>query len=124
MDGNTVVDIEAIDDWRCTNDDGQIDENVAKNHLTKTGFNPDDYILFFSETHINSPSIGGTYDSSNNKFINIKPFSSWELNTTNWQWQPSGGWPTDAKENGGTKDYIWDDATQTMNLRVDTPLEE
>ena len=49
MDGNTVVDIEAIDDWRCTNDDGQIDENVAKNHLTKTGFNPDDYILFFSE---------------------------------------------------------------------------
>ena len=124
MDGNTVVNIEAIDDWRCTNDNGQIDETVAKNHLTKTGSNPDEYILYMPETHINAPSIGGTYDSVNNKFIDKKPYSSWELNTTNWQWQPTGGWPADSKHNGGEKNYEWNEATQSIEPIIDTPDQE
>ena len=124
MDGNTVVNIEAIDDWRCTNDNGQIDETVAKNHLIKTGANPDEYILYMPDTHINAPSIGGTYDSVNNKFINKKPHSSWELNTTNWLWQPVGGWPADSKHNGGTKAYFWNTETESIEPVIDSEPEE
>ena len=57
IDGNTVVNIEAIDEWRCTNDNGQIDETVAKNHLIKTGANPDEYILYMPDTHINAQAL-------------------------------------------------------------------
>jgi hypothetical protein len=124
MDGNTVVNIEAIDEWRCTNDNGQIDESVAKNHLIKTGANPDEYILYMPDTHINAPSIGGTYDSVNNKFINKKPHSSWELNTTNWLWQPVGGWPADSKHNGGTKAYFWNTETESIEPVIDSEPEE
>jgi hypothetical protein len=124
MDGNTVVNIEAIDEWRCTNDNGQIDETVAKNHLIKTGANPDEYILYMPDTHINAPSIGGTYDSVNNKFINKKPHSSWELNTTNWLWQPVGGWPADSKHNGGTKAYFWNTETESIEPVIDSEPEE
>ena len=124
IDGNTVVNIEAIDEWRCTNDNGQIDETVAKNHLIKTGANPDEYILYMPDTHINAPSIGGTYDSVNNKFINKKPHSSWELNTTNWLWQPVGGWPADSKHNGGTKAYFWNTETESIEPVIDSEPEE
>ena len=124
IDGNTVVNIEAIDEWRCTNDSGQIDETVAKNHLIKTGANPDEYILYMPDTHINAPSIGGTYDSVNNKFINKKPHSSWELNTTNWLWQPVGGWPADSKHNGGTKAYFWNTETESIEPVIDSEPEE
>ena len=124
IDGNTVVNIEAIDEWRCTNDNGQIDETVAKNHLIKTGANPDEYILYMPDTHINAPSIGGTYDSVNNKFINKKPHSSWELNTTNWLWQPVGGWPADSKHNGGTKAYFWNTDTESIEPVIDSGPEE
>ena len=124
IDGSTVVNIEAIDEWRCTNDNGQIDETVAKNHLIKTGANPDEYILYMPDTHINAPSIGGTYDSVNNKFINKKPHSSWELNTTNWLWQPVGGWPADSKHNGGTKAYFWNTETESIEPVIDSEPEE
>tara|TARA_A100001391_G_scaffold74045_4_gene47891 strand:- start:994 stop:1389 length:396 start_codon:yes stop_codon:yes gene_type:complete len=124
MDGNTVVNIEAIDEWRCTNDNGQIDESVAKNHLIKTGANPDEYILYMPDIHINAPEIGGTYDSVNNKFINKKPHSSWELNTTNWLWQPVGGWPADSKHNGGTKAYFWNTETESIEPVIDGEPEE
>ena len=124
IDGNTVVNIEAIDEWRCTNDNGQIDETVAKNHLIKTWANPDEYILYMPDTHINAPSIGGTYDSVNNKFINKKPHSSWELNTTNWLWQPVGGWPADSKQNGGTKAYVWNTETESIEPVIDSEPEE
>jgi len=124
IDGNTVVNIEAIDEWRCTNDNGQIDETVAKNHLIKTGANPDEYILYMPDTHINAPSIGGTYDSVNNKFIDKKPHSSWELNTTNWLWQPVGGWPADSKHNGGTKAYFWNTETESIEPVIDGEPEE
>jgi len=76
------------------------------------------------ETHINAPSIGGTYDSVNNKFIGKKPYPSWELNTTNWLWQPAGGWPTDSKHNGGEKNYEWNEATQSIEPIIDNEPEE
>ena len=76
------------------------------------------------DTHINAPSIGGTYDSVNNKFINKKPHSSWELNTTNWLWQPVGGWPADSKHNGGTKAYFWNTETESIEPVIDSEPEE
>jgi hypothetical protein len=123
LNGNTVVNIEAIDDWRCTNDEGQIDEAVAKNHLNKTGFNPNEYVLYISETHVNAPMIGGTYDSTNNKFISVKPFNSWTLNNTTYQWDPPVAYPTDSTFVGGENKYFWNETDQSWNPIIDGSTE-
>ena len=126
LDGsNNVVNIENLDDWRATDDDGNLSEATARNHLNKTGANVDEYKLYLPETHINKPSMGGTYDSENDKFIQPKPFSSWILNTSTWQWNPptSAPYPSDSVENGGTERYFWNDADQSWDRVVDTDPE-
>lgn len=57
--------------------------------------------------------IGGTYDATNDVFINPQPFPSWELDTSTWIWEapnPPGRKPDDGKS------YRWDeDAYQADN---------
>ena len=50
-------------------------------------------------------SIGQSYDETNNKFINEKPYESWVLNTE-FEWES----PKGANPNILTK--IWDEETQ------------
>ena len=57
----------------------------------------------------NPPRIGGTWDPTNQAFINDQSFSSWSLSTTTYQWSAPVGIPTDAIENGGTIRYDWDE---------------
>ena len=52
----------------------------------------------------NYATIGGTYDSDNDVFINEKPFSSWVLNS-NWLWEAPVAYPTDGNE------YVWSEDT-------------
>ena len=54
----------------------------------------------------NYATIGGTYDSDNDVFINEKPFDSWVLNS-NWLWEAPVNYPTDDNE------YIWDEDSQS-----------
>jgi hypothetical protein len=49
-------------------------------------------------------SIGGTYDSVNNVFIDASPYPSWKLNTETHYWEA----PI-AKPNDGRK-YMWDES--------------
>ena len=47
--------------------------------------------------------VGGSYDPSNNVFIDIKPYNSWVLNSS-FKWEsPIGDQPDDGKK------YIWDE---------------
>ena len=118
---NNVVNVEALEDWRATNDDNNFDETTAKNHLNKTGANKEEYKLYLPGTHTNKPEVGGTYDSVNNQFISLKPFSSWVLNTSIWQWDPpsSAPQPADSVYNGGTARYFWNDTDQRWDAVVD-----
>lgn len=47
--------------------------------------------------------IGGTYDHTNDVFINPKPFHSWVLDNTTWLWKAPVDKPNDNKE------YYWDE---------------
>lgn len=53
----------------------------------------------------NYPGIGYSYDYINDVFIPPKPFPSWILNNTTWNWDAPTPMPTDGKP------YIWDEAT-------------
>lgn len=59
-------------------------------------------------THrVNEAGVGFTYDAENDKFIPGKPFPSWILNTTTWNWYP----PVEPPAHKGC--HKWDEETQT-----------
>ena len=53
----------------------------------------------------NYAGIGYIYDSENDVFYPIKPFPSWQLNTTTWTWEAPVAYPDD------NQTYTWDEAT-------------
>jgi hypothetical protein len=53
------------------------------------------------------PIIGGSYDIANNKFLNIKPFSSWVLDE-NFDWiSPKGVNPNPATNTWDEENQEW-----------------
>ena len=51
----------------------------------------------------NFASVGFTYDSSRDAFIEPKPYNSWTLDETTCLWEPPVAYPTDGKS------YEWDE---------------
>jgi hypothetical protein len=52
--------------------------------------------------------VGGVYDSVNNKFIDLKPYESWDLNSE-FEWEsPSGPKPTDGFYKWNEESLSWD----------------
>ncbi len=47
--------------------------------------------------------LGYTYDQTNDLFIPPKPYPSWVLNQTSWNWESPTSYPTDGE------DYIWNE---------------
>jgi len=52
--------------------------------------------------------VGYSYDTSKNKFIGIKPFPSWELNSDD-DWEAPVAYPDD------DKDYNWNETTKAWD---------
>jgi len=64
----------------------------------------------------NYAGIGYTFDATEQAFIPPKPYPSWLLNTTIYQWEPPVPYPDDGKM------YYWDEATLSWVLVPDLPL--
>ena len=123
LDGNIIINTEAVDDIYCTNNEGVINEATAANHFNKTNVDPADYKMA-TAARVNYPTITSTYDSVNDKFIDLKPYSAWILNETTWQWDPPNGFPADSKQNGGSKNYIWNESSSSFDEYIDIPLDD
>ena len=54
----------------------------------------------------NFAGLGYTYDRKHDVFYSPKPFPSWTLNTTTWEWEP----PVERPSNG-SESYKWDEQT-------------
>ena len=64
----------------------------------------------------NYAGIGYTFDVTEQAFIPPKPYPSWLLNTTIYQWEAPVPYPDDGKM------YYWDEATLSWVLVPDLPL--
>lgn len=53
---------------------------------------------------------GGTYDPTNNAFINPKPYSNWVLNSSSLDWEAPIAYPSDHKV------YVWNEQEQNWML--------
>jgi hypothetical protein len=59
----------------------------------------------------NYAGIGYTYDAENDAFIAPKPFNSWVLNNTTFQWEAPVAYPL------GEGHYVWNEETQAWDLQ-------
>ena len=70
--------------------------------------------------------IGYTYDEENDVFLTPKPWPSWVLNTTNYEWEsPAGNAPelTEEQRNVGSF-YEWNEETTSWDFIDMTPPAE
>ncbi len=67
-----------------------------------------DFYIKDDGTITNRAGIGSMYDTIRNAFISPKPFPSWTLNETTYQWEA----PT-PKPDGN---YIWNEETKAWDL--------
>jgi hypothetical protein len=107
LDGNNIVlRVIVVDNSVLLDGDGNESEEIGIdfcNTLLGNGvWKQTSYNNTFRGTYA---TVGGSYDPSNNVFIDIKPFNSWVLNSS-FKWEsPIGNQPDDEKK------YIWDEET-------------
>ena len=68
----------------------------------------------------NYAGIGFSYDPENDVFISQKPYPSWTLDETIWNWKAPVDYPSDANDELDTslprKAYEWDEDNQEWSL--------
>lgn len=111
-DSNEVIAVNVIADADCLDSDGNESEAVgiafckslwgSDTNWKQTSFN--------NKIRKQFATVGGSYDSTKNKFISAKPYASWTLNSDDdWQ-SPLGAMPV--KVNCG---YTWDESAYQDN---------
>ena len=108
-ENNIVTQVVVVNDSDGNNDtDGQnFLNNLFKTTHTwkKTSYNTygNTHRLGGTPYRKNFASIGFTYDSSRDAFIEPKPYNSWTLDETTCLWVPPVAYPSDGKS------YEWDE---------------
>ena len=108
-ESNIVTQVVVVNDSDGNNDtDGQnFLNNLFKTTHTwkKTSYNTygNTHRLGGTPYRKNFASVGFTYDSSRDAFIEPKPYNSWTLNETTCLWESPVAYPSDGKS------YDWDE---------------
>jgi hypothetical protein len=72
------------------------------------------------EFRANVAQIGSTWDSTNNVFIDVKPYESWTLNTSTWKWEAPVAYPNqNPPEIDGSSPPVWWDEPNLEWYSVD-----
>ncbi len=109
---NIVTYVTPMSSVLCHDENGNLDENLAINHLYESipDSENDRWIRGCREKSIrkNYPAISYTYDESRDAFIPPKPFDSWVLNEDTCVWDspvpfPERPYPPEVET------YIWDE---------------
>ena len=111
-ESNIVTQVVVVNDSDGDNDtDGQnFLNNLFKTTHTwkKTSYNTygNTHRLGGTPYRKNFASVGFTYDSSRDAFIEPKPYNSWTLDETTCLWEPPVAYPSDGKS------YEWDETNR------------
>ena len=114
IEDGVVTNVIVVDNSDTLDSEGSESEDIGKafcNNLfggewVQTSYN--------SNIRKNYASIGGTYDSTKDAFIPIKPYPSWVLNETTCQWEN----PTGVADPSTPPDdlYCWNEDTTSWTL--------
>ena len=107
-ENNVVIQVVVIDNADCEDDNGNESESVGIAFCqslfgSDTTWVQTSYNASFRNRYA---SIGGTWNSSLNSFVDAKPYDSWVFNQTTTDWDPPVPDPSDADSL-----YYWDEST-------------
>ncbi len=105
-----VTDVIVVDNSDILDADGNESEEVGKAFCGNL-FGGNWVQTSYNETfRKNYATIGGTYDSTRDAFIEPKPYPSWIIDETSCQWNPPVEYPDDGEN------YNWDEDTTSWML--------
>jgi hypothetical protein len=125
-DGTTVLQVHAVNDSDCLDEDNNESESVGIAYLTnchgwshwkQTSYNTVEGTHRLSGTPFrkNYAGIGMTYDSNRNAFIAPQPYSSWELDENKCIWEAPTAYPETEDEEGNPELYGWNESTTSWD---------
>ncbi len=79
---------------------------VQTSYNTSSGI----HLLGGTPLRANYATVGGTYDSVNDVFYSAKPYESWTLNNTSFQWEA----PVEIPDTENI--YVWNEDTKSWTL--------
>ena len=108
---NIVQSVHMVSDEQLINENGVEEEDFGIVHLNKVhgvGFT---WIQSSADGSFrkNRATKGSTYDKTNDAFISPKPYESWELNDSTFQWEAPISYPVDDKI------YTWNEDTEAWD---------
>lgn len=102
-ENNIVLSIEVVMDSDCLDASGNESEAVGITFLTNlTGHSNWKQTSYNGNIRKRFAGVGGSYDSTNNVFLEVKTYASWNLDS-NYEWIAPIAYPSDGK------DYYWDE---------------
>jgi|TARA_X000001388_G_C2211037_1_gene115153 hypothetical protein len=127
-ENNLVLKVETCDNQNCLDSNNLENEEVGRQYMEthsgwsnwkKTSYNTkagkhynDDGTLSDNQDKAfrkNYAQVGGTYDPVNDAFINIKPYDSWILNQSSFDWEAPVVAPSNGPVAGDSWGLSWDE---------------
>jgi hypothetical protein len=115
-DNNTITQVIVVSDADCKDSSGNEVEaigvafcnNLLGGRWVQTSYN--------GNIRKRYAGIGYSYNEQYDVFIAPKPFNSWTLNTTTFDWDPPVPYPTEDSDPENPRYYTWNEANQTWDL--------
>ena len=105
-ENNIVLSVEVVMDSDCLDASDNESEAVGITFLTNlTGHSNWKQTSYNNNTRKRFAAVGGSYDSTNDVFLEAQPYASWTLDS-NYEWRPPITYPSDGSD---LKIYFWDE---------------
>ena len=107
-----ILNVIEVADTNCQDADGNFNNTIGVEFLENlTGWS---LWTPITENSIGTAEIGGTWNDTDNVFVNIKPYPSWTFNNTTGTWEAPSTRPEDHTDNDP---YFWDEDTQAWTKK-------
>jgi len=105
-ENNIVLSVEVVMDSDCLDASDNESEAVGITFLTNlTGHSNWKQTSYNNNLRKRFAAVGGSYDPTNDVFLEAKPYASWTLDS-NYEWRPPITYPSDGND---LKIYFWDE---------------
>jgi len=115
-DDNTITQVIVVSDADCKDQDGNEVEAIGVAFCNKLLGGRWVQTSYNGNIRKRYAGIGYSYNEQYNVFIAPKPFDSWILNTTTFDWDPPVPYPTESFDLENLSYYTWNETNRTWDL--------
>ena len=115
-DDNTITQVIVVSDADCKDQDGNEVEAIGVAFCNKLLGGRWVQTSYNGNIRKRYAGIGYSYNEQYDVFIAPRPFDSWILNTTTFDWEPPVPYPTESSGPENPRYHTWNETNQTWDL--------